>query len=123
MVFKPGQSGNPKGKPPGIRHTAWAEQFKKCFTPRQYATVLKKLKEAIAKGDQWAIKLVLDKTLPDLAQVEADVRETITSEDFRSWLWQGDLAATPASFRLPDAGPPAISGEPLLAPPDGPDME
>ncbi len=63
QLFVKGQSGNPKGKPKGVRHTA---------TQISYALMEGKLEEVLAtvierakNGDMAACKMVLDKVLPN----------------------------------------------------------
>ena len=63
QLFVKGQSGNPKGKPKGVRHTA---------TQISYALMEGNLEEVLAtvidrakSGDMAACKMVLDKILPN----------------------------------------------------------
>lgn len=63
QLFIKGQSGNPKGKPKGVRHAA---------TQISYALMEGNLEEVLAtvidrakRGDMAACKMVLDKVLPN----------------------------------------------------------
>jgi len=59
--FKPGQSGNPRGRPPGSRNaaTVLAEQL----LDGQTEKVVKKLVERALEGEMTAIRLVIERIL------------------------------------------------------------
>ena len=60
--FKPGQSGNPAGRPKGARHaTTMAIE---ALLEGEAATITRKAIEAAKAGDMVAIKLVLDRICP-----------------------------------------------------------
>lgn len=60
--FKPGQSGNPKGKPPGTRHqlTLLAEGL----MSKDVAGVVRRVVKSAREGDMVAAKLILDRLSP-----------------------------------------------------------
>jgi hypothetical protein len=60
--FKPGQSGNPAGKPPGTRHraTMLAERLLDGEAEAMVRTAMEKAKQ----GDMIALRLCLDRILP-----------------------------------------------------------
>lgn len=71
MAFKPGQSGNPGGRPKGSvnKSTRLRLRFEK-----ELPSVMKRVVAAALSGDMAAAKLVLDRTLPPLRPESAPVR-------------------------------------------------
>lgn len=67
--WKPGQSGNPRGRPPGRGQSA---QFREALSGKLPA-ILDKLVQLATEGDVQAIKLILDRTLPSIKPVEQTV--------------------------------------------------
>ena len=61
--FKPGKSGNPKGRPKGIkdRRTQWRDTLRK-----ELPDLLTKLVQMAKEGDPQALKLILDRVAPPL---------------------------------------------------------
>ena len=60
--FKPGQSGNPRGKPPGTRNrTTLAIE---ALLEGEAEAITRKAVEAALSGDMAAIRLVLDRVCP-----------------------------------------------------------
>lgn len=61
--FKPGESGNPKGRPKGIkdRRTQWRDTLRK-----ELPDLLTKLVQMAKEGDPQALKLILDRVAPPL---------------------------------------------------------
>ena len=66
--WKPGQSGNPKGKPPGTLGIA-----SKLRQQIDVAALIAKLSESAAKGNTRAAELLLDRALPPLRSVAEPV--------------------------------------------------
>ena len=60
--FKPGQSGNPKGKPRGTRHKATQAALE--LMDGQLEAITQKLVLAALDGDMLAVKLIMDKLVP-----------------------------------------------------------
>lgn len=63
QLFVKGQSGNPKGKPKGVRHTA--TQISYALMEGNLEEVLATVIERAKGGDMTACKMVLDKVLPN----------------------------------------------------------
>jgi Family of unknown function (DUF5681) len=63
QLFVKGQSGNPKGKPRGVRHTA--TQISYALMEGNLEEVLATVIERAKGGDMTACKMVLDKVLPN----------------------------------------------------------
>ena len=61
--FEPGHSGNPKGRPKGVpdRRNAWREAL-----ADHVPELIEKLVEKARSGDEFAIKLILERVAPPL---------------------------------------------------------
>jgi hypothetical protein len=71
VKFKPGESGNAKGRPKGTRN--WTAKFRDQLSDR-VPEVLEKLIEQAAAGDVQAARLILERTLPTMKATEQPVR-------------------------------------------------
>ncbi|MDD2883087.1 MAG: DUF5681 domain-containing protein [Rhodoferax sp.] len=60
--FKPGVSGNPKGKAPGTSHRA---KFRAMVNP-DLPDIVKNLVTAAKNGDMQAVRIVMDRLIPQL---------------------------------------------------------
>jgi hypothetical protein len=63
QLFVKGQSGNPKGKPKGVRHTA--TQITYALIEGNLQEVLETVVERAINGDMTACRMILDKVLPN----------------------------------------------------------
>jgi len=63
MPFKPGQSGNPAGRPKGSRNvlTVWREALTECVTRDDVRAVFAALLKAARAGKPWAVKELFDR--------------------------------------------------------------
>lgn len=61
MTFKQGQSGNPDGRPPGIRDKRTA--LRELLLPHAEALVSKAVEQALA-GDASALRICIDRIIP-----------------------------------------------------------
>lgn len=64
--FKPGQSGNPAGKPPGTRHKA--TMAAQTLLDGECAALTRKAVDMALQGDMAALRLCLDRILPPLKE-------------------------------------------------------
>ncbi len=69
--FKPGQSGNPRGKPKGTR--SWTSKFRDQLA-ESVPDVLESLIQQAKEGDTAAAKLILDRVLPSLKPAEQSIK-------------------------------------------------
>ncbi len=80
--FKPGQSGNPAGKPPGAKHKA--TQAVQALLEGETEALTRKAVELALAGDTTALKLCLDRLAPPLKpcapplQMDGPLPETLT---------------------------------------------
>lgn len=100
--WQPGQSGNPRGRPPGRGHAA---QMREALTSKLPA-ILEKLVQLAVEGDVQAIKLVLERTLPAIKPMEQpvelalpDVGASLTQQarDVLASVSRGEIAPTQAA--------------------------
>ena len=63
QLFVKGQSGNPKGKPKGVRHSA--TQITYALIEGNLQEVLETVVERAINGDMTACRMILDKVLPN----------------------------------------------------------
>ena len=94
--WQAGQSGNPKGRPPGRGQSA---QFREALSSK-LPEVLQAVVQAACAGDMQAARLVLDRCLPALKPLEATIEGlalptgTLTQQatDILSAVARGELA-------------------------------
>ena len=70
MAFKKGQSGNPKGRPKGIKDRRAV--YRELLEPHTQA-LLKKAVDLALEGDTTALRLCLERVCPPIKAVEATV--------------------------------------------------
>ena len=73
--FTPGTSGNPSGRPPGIKdkRVSVREQMLGPILPE----AIEKLHAAVKEGERWAIELVVTYSMPKPKPVDSDEMEEI----------------------------------------------
>ena len=94
--WKPGESGNPRGRPPGRGQSA---QFREALASKLPA-ILESVVKAAIEGDMTAARLVLDRCLPALKPLESTIEGvalptgTLTQQatDVLSAVARGELA-------------------------------
>jgi hypothetical protein len=62
--FRPGQSGNPSGKPPGTRSRANQIVERLFLEEGDLETIARKVVDAAKAGEQWAIQAILTRVAP-----------------------------------------------------------
>lgn len=106
--FKPGQSGNPKGKPPGTRHRA--TQAVLALLEGETERLTRKAVELALEGDVTALRLCLERIAPALKSVAPPVSVSLTNP--------GSLAETAKNFLQAAAGgelPPDLAAQLISA--------
>lgn len=68
--FTPGTSGNPSGRPPGIKDKRISEREK--FLGPILPEAVQQLHEAVKSGEKWAIELTISYSLPKPRAVDID---------------------------------------------------
>ncbi len=79
-AFKPGTSGNPRGKPAGTRSKS--TQLLLALMEGDAANITKAVIEAAKSGDLMAAKIILDRLIPPAKErpISVDLPDTKTSE-------------------------------------------
>jgi len=72
-MFKPGQSGNPAGRPPGASAIARLRAGIECQVPE----IIESLTTAAKAGDVGAARLLLERVLPPVRATETPVELTL----------------------------------------------
>ena len=70
MAWKPGESGNAKGRKPGLTARGKFRKQVESALPEIVANVL----QSALAGDMQAVKLILDRTIPTLKQTDEHVK-------------------------------------------------
>ncbi len=73
MPFKPGQSGNPKGKPKGTRHRRSRMPEMRDYVLPHMKDIIDRTVEMARNGDVAAIKLLLDRVMPTVKPIDSGV--------------------------------------------------
>lgn len=109
-LWKPGQTGNPKGRPPGISEITKLRKSLMTDAP----AILDGLVAAAKAGDVQAARLVLERVLPPVRPVEQAVELELTGETLTE---QGRavLGAVSAGALAPGQGSQLIAAIGALA--------
>ena len=85
--FKPGQSGNPAGKPPGVRNRATV--MAQALFDGEAETLTRKIIELAKSGDMQALRVCVDRLCPPMkaqaAPVQVDIPETDSISDIAKY--------------------------------------
>ena len=73
MAWKPGESGNAKGRKPGITARGKFRKQVESALPEIVANVL----QSALQGDMQAVKLILDRCIPALKQTDEHIKITL----------------------------------------------
>ncbi len=76
MAFKPGQSGNPKGRPAG---QTLSDRLRKAVG-REFDAILSGIIEAAKGGDTQAASLLLSRTCPPLKTIQEAVKVPLSGD-------------------------------------------
>ena len=109
--FKPGASGNSKGRPKGH---GTAGKFRKQLETHADALIAKTVELAL-EGDTTALRICMDKILPSLKATAAPVQFTVNTNNNLTELGEGIIQAVGQGDLPPDYGVQMLNGLGVLA--------
>ena len=111
MTWRKGQSGNPKGRPPGTGEVARLRAAIAQAVPE----ILDRLVQQAREGDMQAIKLLLERTLPPLKPMALPEPLPVPATGSLTERAEAVLAAMAKGEVSPDAAEAAMAGLATLA--------
>jgi len=111
--FKPGQSGNPAGKPKGAKNKATI--FAKALLEGEAEVLTRKIIELAKAGDMQALKICLDRLYPPLRAQAAPIEVEIPATDSMSDIANAFIRAAADGKLSPDVAAQMVSAVGALA--------
>lgn len=111
--FKPGQSGNPAGKPPGAKNRATA--LAQSLFDGEAEAITRKVIELAKAGDMMALKVCLDRLCPPMKAQAAPVQVEIPESDSMSDIASAFIKAAADGRLPPDVAAQLVSAVGTLA--------
>lgn len=111
--FKPGQSGNPAGKPPGTKNRATV--LAQALFDGEAETLTRKIIELAKNGDMQALKVCVDRLCPPMKAQAAPVQVEIPKTDNISDIANAFIKAAADGRLPPDVAAQLVSAVGTLA--------
>jgi hypothetical protein len=111
--FKPGQSGNPAGKPPGAKNRATI--LAQALLDGEAEVLTRKVIELAKAGDMQALKICLDRFFPPLRAQAAPVQVEIPATDNMGDIANAFIKAAADGRLSPDVAAQMVSAVGTLA--------
>jgi hypothetical protein len=111
--FKPGQSGNPAGKPPGAKNRATV--LAQALFDGEAESLTRKIIELAKAGDMQALKLCIDRLCPPMKAQSAPVQVEIPVTDNMSDIANSFIKAAAEGRLAPDVAAQMVSAVGTLA--------
>ena len=109
--FKPGKSGNPAGRPPGVGLQAELRKLIAVETPAVIAELITRAK----RGDSQAARLLLERVLPPIKATEETVKIDLPEGAGLTEQGEAIIAAVAAGTIAPGQGSALLGGLGALA--------
>jgi len=105
--FKPGQSGNPAGKPPGAKNRATV--LAQALFNGEAEALTRTIIELAKAGDMQALKICIDRLCPPMKAQSAPVQVEIPSTDSMSDIANSFIKAAAEGRLAPDVATQLVS--------------
>lgn len=105
--FKPGQSGNPAGKPPGAKNRATV--LAQALFDGEAESLTRKIIELAKAGDMLALKLCIDRLCPPMKAQSAPIQVEIPATDSMSDIANSFIKAAAEGRLAPDVAAQLVS--------------
>lgn len=104
--FKPGKSGNPKGRPPGVSEAGKL----RAAIAEDLPAIIDMLREKALEGDTQAARLLLERVLPAVKPIEATVEIDIPEDAELTQQGEAIVRAVAQGLLAPGQGGALLSG-------------
>jgi len=112
LTWRKGQSGNPKGRPPGTGEVA---RLRAAISAHVPAIITRLVERATMEGDTQAARLLLERVLPPVKAVALPEAVPLPATGSLAERAEAVLAALAAGQASPDAAEAALAGLAALA--------
>jgi hypothetical protein len=107
LTWRKGQSGNPKGRPPGVGEVA---RLRAAISAHVPAIIARLVERATLEGDTQAARLLLERVLPPVKPVALAEAVPVPAAGSLGERAEAVLAAMAAGETSPDAAEAALAG-------------